>query len=663
MLAEPPRRRDPTARRLEISALDPAHAAPAIRRTTSPLVLGREVVVSRLAQSQADKELIRSRVRLDELARELGGCELKTRGADDLWACCPFHAEDTPSFHIRPARGLFKCFGCGESGDVFSFVQKIRGLDFRAALEFLAERCGVTLGSLTPEQRQRQVASRRVRETLEAASKVFAAALREGGQPDPWGYMQARGFLAETLALFDVGRVPPDLAARLRGQVSSTDLDRAGFTRAFSGRLSFGIRDPNGMLVGFGARTLVEGERSKYVNTRETEAFNKRALLYGLDRAARSIARHRRVVVMEGYTDVMMAHQQGLPEAVATMGTSLTAEHIQVLRSRARDLVFVFDGDRAGRDAAERAVRLTLAEGIECRVLSLPGGADPCDWFRGRSREDFDELLRAEGRSTVAFLCRRGLDELDPGQPGGRERVASEILELARTIIDPVRRDRVAAEISRECGVDRNALRAAGAGAPGRSDDQRPRGIPAQRRRPVRWEVTYQYVVLSGLVSHEDSDADLRELQRLGALDHDAVVRLWHVARSLGPGVLDPMEWIEAAREQEPELAPALERILFPPPEVVLPRYEEALASLQDSRRSALEKEARLIALTQPDIHADDAALRALDSSLRTSRAQRAETVAGDFDESPVVPAEHAPSEEPTARRNSAIHGQHKELP
>lgn len=574
------------------------------------------------ADRTAEKLLVKQRTRIDELARDLAGCEFTSRGADDLWACCPFHTEDTPSFHVRPHLGMYKCFGCGESGDVFSFVQRVHGVGFREALQLLAERAGVTLGSLSPEEVQAQTRARRLKEALVASAEIFARGLQEVSDNPVWGYMSARGFQPETLTAFDVGFVPSGFLRELQaGGLSSRDVEQTGFTRQFAGRVSFGIRNNHGALVGFGARTLAGDEKPKYVNTRETPAFNKRQLLYGFDKAARTLGRTGRLVIMEGYTDVMMAHQRGLHEAVATMGTSLTPDHINLMKGRVTNLVLLFDGDRAGLDAAERAVRLLLGEGLECRVLCLPEGQDPCDWFSRRELSDFEALLGQEGQSTVGFLCLRELQQLDPGQPGGHEAAGAAVIQACRTILDPVRREGIASEVSRLCGLDRNLVRASS--APQAAETSRP-SQAHQRGGSAR--VKSEFVVVAGLALVAGGRQSLEALEELGAMQHPAALRLSALGRELPGDPIDPTDWIEHVREQDEGLAGSLERLLFPAPGAVMPGYEEALAFLTTTTKALLAKQARRAALAQPGLATDDEALKALDKSLRARHGREADT-------------------------------------
>ncbi len=578
-------------------------------------------MIDRTADRNAEKNLVKERVALRDVVAEVVG-ELRSRGSDDLWACCPFHHEDTPSFHIRPALGVFKCFGCGESGDVISFVMKTRGIGFREALELLAERAGIELGSLSPEDRRRQAEARRSRQVLDVALQQFRRALTGAASNPGLLYMRQRGFSPETLQRFDIGFIPADFLRHLRGAVSEATLvDGAGFTHAFGGRVGFGIRDGNGALVGFGARRLVDdGDGPKYVNTRETPWFAKGRLLYGLDKANRSLSRTRRLVVMEGYTDVMMAHQAGLDEAVATMGTSFTADHLRLVKARVGNLVLVFDGDEPGCQAAERAARMVLSEGLECRVLLLPSEMDPCDWFSGHTRADFDVLLERHGLSSVAFLCQRSLGRQDAGQPGGREQVARELLDLTRAIEDPLRRETIVADIARACAVDRNLLRRDGAVAATASGPATffGRGVHPASRRPVSAILRCQFVAVAGLARDSSRLAVLDELEQQGALAHPAARSLLALAREfLAAGAaVDAAAWLDAAREQSEASHAALERALLPPPGLLLPGWDEAVAHLRATRAQDLARAARRDTLSRSDVASDGEALRGLQSSL-----------------------------------------------
>jgi DNA primase len=573
-------------------------------------------------------DLVKQRVSIGEIVREVVG-DLQPRG-EDLWGCCPFHHEDTPSFHVRPRLGMYKCFGCGEGGDVLAFVMKTRGLPFREALELLAQRAGIELASVTPEQRRQAELSRRSRDVLESALQQFRSALGLRANP-ALEYMRRRGFTDETLAAFDVGFIPQDFLRGLRAaRQEPASVDGAGFTSLFAGRVSFGIRDGHGALVGFGARRLLDdgSPGPKYVNTRETPWFTKGRLLYGLDKASRRLSRTRRLVVMEGYTDVMMAHQRGVDEAVATMGTAFTSEHLRLVRTRVSDLVLVFDSDDAGRTAAERTVRMVLGEGMECRVVHVPEGKDPCDWFGSRGREEFDALLTATGCSGVELLCRRGLERTDPRQPGGREQVAREVLELTRTVQDPLRRETLVGDVARACSLDRALLqRVAGGAAPRRA---RPDAVTTLHvSGAMTAHLRAQLIAVAGLVEDARRWPELRALSAEGGLPHADAVALMGLAGELiaGPSAaLDAAAWLDAAGQRDPALRARLERVLFPTPGAPRWSWEESLEHLRRTVRDEADKTKQREELRRGDLASDPATLRALQDRL-VARAARGSVV------------------------------------
>ena len=588
-------------------------------------------------ERDAERDEIRRRNRIDEVARELAGCEFTAKGPNDLWAPCPFHQEDTPSFHVLVDRGFFKCFGCGEAGDLFTLVMKLRGVDFRESLHWLADRVGMTVGDMSPEEKRKIAELKGLREVLVRAGEVFAQALRTPQGAAAVAYLKERGFVGETATTYDVGLVPADYLSQLRGKgLSQAAIERAGFTTRFVGRLSFGIRDAGGALVGFGARTLEAGGEPKYVNTRETQAFSKRKLLYGLDKAARAVTRSRRIIVMEGYTDVMMAHQCGVEDVVATMGTSLTDNHVRELTARARNLVFVFDGDGPGQGAAERAVQRMLQEGIEVRVLTLPDGVDPADWFRTHDAEAFDALLApgsAHCESTVAFLARRMVERADRGQPGWKEAVAGELVQACSHLVDPLRRgaiaDVIAREIARACSLDPNNVR-------NHLASKRRQAGPSARRPSTRTPPQFrsardrcQYAVLGAVAVREDGLALMDQLMELGVVDNRGVRRLLEIARPLGPSPVDPFRWKESVAELEPSYSEVLDHVLFPRRDGILEPLHVALAYLRDEaekERLCREQQANL---ARPDVHEDEDALRALQDQVLARRRDRLANAAG----------------------------------
>ncbi|MFN0058006.1 MAG: DNA primase [Planctomycetota bacterium] len=346
-------------------------------------------------------------------------------------ALCPFHTEKTPSFKVDPERESFHCFGCGERGDVYAFVMKYENIEFPAALEQLAQRVGITLEKSRGPRPRTDELDRDHQLNLRAA-EWFGRQLRQPVGQHALEYLERRGFTDETLRVFAVGYAPggwSQLVDELRRAGISREqgvrlgLERAGGVSvsydAFRNRVVFPIRDIKGRVAGFGARVLAteavvheppppaavtmsaavtetadERKEPKYINSPESAIFRKGQLLYGHYEGREVIRRSRSLLLMEGYTDVMMAHQAGFRQAVATLGTALTEENATRIARLADSVTLVFDGDVAGRNAALKSILLFLASNVDMKVLLIPGGEDPCDLLQrtdGKAR--FEELL------------------------------------------------------------------------------------------------------------------------------------------------------------------------------------------------------------------------------------------------------------------------------
>ncbi|HET8600463.1 MAG TPA: DNA primase [Segeticoccus sp.] len=351
-----------------------------------------------------DIALVKERSSLEDVVRE--HVTLRSAGPGSLKGLCPFHDEKTPSFTIRPAVGAWHCFGCGEGGDVISFVMKVEHLAFTEAVERLAGKLGLELhyeagggpcreeGSLG--RRARLVEAHRVAGEFYAAALVGAAEARAGRD-----FLRARGFDRGAAETFGVGFAPrqgEELTRHLRGKGFTDDeivagglagRGNRGLYDRFRGRLVWPIRDITGDTVGFGARRLFDDDRieAKYLNTAETPIYKKTSVLYGLDLAKKAISRDRRAVVVEGYTDVMACHLAGVETAVATCGTAFGVDHIKTLRRLMRDeaggaparTIFTFDGDAAGQKAAMRAFAEDQRWASQSFVAVADSGQDPCE--------------------------------------------------------------------------------------------------------------------------------------------------------------------------------------------------------------------------------------------------------------------------------------------
>jgi DNA primase len=314
---------------------------------------------------------------------------------------CPFHSEKTPSFTVSPARGTFKCFGCGEGGDAITFVEKTENVDFVGAIELLAQRFGVELEyeEASPEQEQRRRRDDRLRALLERAAEFYSRVLWDSELGAPAReYLASRGLGEEVCREFRLGYAPG--GARLASRAAQEDytadeLRAVGLANSrgndyFQRRIVFPLADARGRVRGFQARKLHDDDplQAKYVNSPESDLFKKGDLLYGLDTARQAIAREDRAVVVEGNTDVIALRQAGFAPAVASMGTALTEAQLRELARLTKRLFLCFDADAAGQDATLRGMGLAVREGFTVRVVPLPPGTDPAD-----DPDAFQELL------------------------------------------------------------------------------------------------------------------------------------------------------------------------------------------------------------------------------------------------------------------------------
>ncbi len=334
---------------------------------------------------------------------------LQKRGRSFL-GLCPFHDEKTPSFHVDPGKGMFYCFGCHAGGDVFSFLTRIENRGFMEVVRELAERAHVELPAarLSPEERQKADERERLLGVLEVAAGYYERKLLGSDAGPAVSYLQKRGISSEVAREFRLGFAPdgwqnlvdflnrsnhPLFLAEKAGLIVSRPRDRQGYYDRFRARVMFPIRDVSGKVIGFGGRVLGDGE-PKYLNSPETVLFNKSRTLFGLDLARRAIGKEDMAVVVEGNFDTISLHAAGVRNVVATCGTSLTRDHLRVLKRYTRRIVLVYDGDSAGIKAAERSLGLFLEEDLWPFFVPLPAGKDPDDVVRDEGGEAFQERVR-----------------------------------------------------------------------------------------------------------------------------------------------------------------------------------------------------------------------------------------------------------------------------
>lgn len=441
-----------------------------------------------------DVALVREKARIDEIVRDY--VALKPAGGGSLKGLCPFHDERSPSFHVTPSRGMYYCFGCQEGGDVITFVQKLDHLTFAESVEKLAGRTGVTLryveggAGVNRQQGQRT----RLVEANRVAEEYFVAQLTSPEAAPARAFLTERGFDAAVAEDFRLGFAPKSwdsLTTHLR-QKGFTDAEllaaglvsqgNRGVYDRFRGRLIWPIRDLAGDVIGFGARKLLEDDDGpKYLNTPETPLYKKSQVLYGIDRARKEISKQQRVVVVEGYTDVMACQLAGVPVAVATCGTAFGGDHIKVLRRLLMDddrmrgeVVFTFDGDAAGQRAALKAFDDDQRFVAQTFVAVEPHGLDPCD-LRQQHGDAAVRSLVDHRVPLFEFAIRSTLAAYDLESAEGRVAALRDAAPIVAKIKDPALRPEYSRRLAGWLGMDPAAVnRAVGGGAASAPPPRRP---------------------------------------------------------------------------------------------------------------------------------------------------------------------------------------------
>lgn len=419
---------------------------------------------------QSDVDEVKARVNIADIVGER--VALKSAGVGSMKGLCPFHDERSPSFHVRPQVGYYHCFGCGESGDVYSFLRAMDHVSFTEAVERMAARVGYTLhyedGGPAPETTGRS----RLYAANAAAAEYFRAQLMTPEADTGRRFLGDRGFDAGAAAHFGVGYAPKGwshLMDHLLAQKFTRDeLLQAGLVSQgqrgvydrFRGRLVWPIRDITGQVIGFGARKLYEDDQGpKYLNTPETPIYKKAQVLYGLDLAKRDISRSHRVVVVEGYTDVMACHLAGITTAIASCGTAFGSDHITVLRrvmgddSSAGEVVFTFDPDAAGQKAALRAFADEKRFAAQTYVAVAPEGLDPCD-LRLQRGDGAVRALMENKAPMFEFVIDQRLRDFDLSSVEGRAGALRAAAPIVADIRDPALRPGYVRVLARRLGLD-----------------------------------------------------------------------------------------------------------------------------------------------------------------------------------------------------------------
>ena len=607
---------------------------------------------------RGDIDEVRQRVNIADVVGDY--VTLKSAGVGSMKGLCPFHDERSPSFHVRPQAGFYHCFGCGEGGDAYSFLQKIDHLSFQEAVERLAERVGYQLtyedgsGGAPAGNRARLYAAN------QAAEKFFREHL---GKPEAElgrAFLRERGFDALAAERFGVGFAPASYDALSKHLVAAgftiqelldaglvSQGDRGVYDR-FRGRLVWPIRDVTGQTIGFGARKLREDDQGpKYLNTPETAVYHKSRVLYGLDLAKRDIAKQRQVVIVEGYTDVMACHLAGITTAVATCGTAFGGDHVTVVRRVLGDsddpaqatkgeVIFTFDPDEAGQKAASRAFAEESRFAAQTFVAVPPEGLDPCDVRITKGDEALREVI-AHRRPMYEFMIKQVMNQCDLNTVEGRTLALRAAAPVVSKIRDRVIRDGYARELAGWLGMNPDdVLREIRAGATNTTPATSPTAPAPEGDKPYTMEslskdpvTTLERDVLMVLLQHPDVVPAERATAVLSTQFSHAALAL---VRDAMLSVFDKYQdgaWVSRVTAETPEaLQPLVGQLSVAPlPESKAQTERYCLgvtATLLD--RDLLRQKAELMStLQRTDAALDPAGHRVVQEQLVTIEAKRRE--------------------------------------
>ena len=393
---------------------------------------------------------------------------LKRRGVNML-GLCPFHNEKTPSFTVSPAKGIFKCFGCGKGGNAVNFIMEHEHLSYPEALRWLARKYHIEVEEkeVTPEEIAKQNERESMLVVTQYAARQFTDNLFHGHEGMALGlsYFRERGFGDAILKKFEVGYcnekrddfTQKAIAAGYKSEylvMSGLTIDREGYLfDRFAGRIMFPIHSLSGQVLGFGGRIIKKDPKAaKYVNTPETEIYHKSRIVYGIFQARQAISREDRCYLVEGYTDVLSMHESGVENVVASSGTALTQEQIRLIKRFTPNITMLYDGDPAGVKASLRGTDMVLEEGMNVRIVMLPEGEDPDSYSKKLSDEEFKSFLKENETDFIRFKTRLLLDEAQ-NDPVRRANLVREVVRSIAVIPDQIARTIYVKESSRQLGM------------------------------------------------------------------------------------------------------------------------------------------------------------------------------------------------------------------
>ncbi len=398
---------------------------------------------------------------------------LRKRGVNQL-GLCPFHNEKTPSFTVSPAKGIFKCFGCGKGGNAVNFIMEHENLNYPEALKWLAKKYNIEVKEEEETEEQKQLKDERESLMIVSgfAQKYFTRYLWEENEGRTIGlsYFRERGFRDDILKKFEVGYSPdgktPFTDAAQKQGYKMEFLEKTGLTIVrddwkrdrFAGRVMFPIHNLAGRVIGFGGRILKDDPKAaKYLNSPESEIYHKSKALYGIYQARREMARADKCYLVEGYTDVLSMYQAGITNVVASSGTALTSEQIRLIKRFTNNITIIYDGDEAGIKASMRGIDLVLEEGMNVKVLLLPDGEDPDSYAKQKGASGFQEYIKENETDFIQFKTRLLLKTTD-NDPVAKARLISDVIRSVAVIPDTITRSVYIKECSKLLGVNEETL-------------------------------------------------------------------------------------------------------------------------------------------------------------------------------------------------------------
>jgi DNA primase len=437
---------------------------------------------------------------------------LKKRGANHI-GCCPFHNEKTPSFYVSPSKGIYKCFGCGEAGDVVSFLKKHEHYTYVEALQWLARKYNIEIQEkeLTPEEKERQTERDGLFHVSEFAQKYFAELLYndEMGRAVGLSYFHSRGLSDEIIKRFGLGYCLDEWSNftdyALKNGYSESMLEKTGLTIVkedtgkkydrFRGRVMFPIYSISGRVLGFSGRVLSkEKQAAKYVNSPDSDIYNKSRILYGLYQARAAIAKADKCYLVEGNVDVISMHQSGVENTVASCGTSLTVEQIRLIKRYTSNVTVLYDGDKAGVKAALRAIDLLFAEGMHVRLVLFPDDEDPDSYAQKYGSTKLQEFLAAHEDNFIMYKTRVLLEDVKD-DPIRKAELVSETARSIALVTDMLERSEYIRQCSHMLKVSEEVLSTAVARAMGAArqkaaeKDAEPEAQPSQQEEAPKQQI------------------------------------------------------------------------------------------------------------------------------------------------------------------------------